>query len=85
MPKSQVKTKEELDNDSVIPAELKSALAKKTELVINHIAVIENALNEAIDDVVEDSETPITITEINAAIFNVLKKLNQREIMGLIK
>jgi hypothetical protein len=85
MPKSQVKTKEELDNDSVIPAELKSALAKKTELVINHISVIENALNEAIDDVVEDSETPITITEINAAIFNVLKKLNQREIMGLIK
>jgi hypothetical protein len=85
MSKSQVKTKEELDNDSVIPAELKSALAKKAELVINHIAVIESALNEAIDDIVEDSETPMTITEINAAIFNVLRKLNQREIMELIK
>lgn len=85
MAKSQVKTKEELDNDSIIPAELKDALTKKVELVINHIAVLENALNETIDDTVEAIETPMTITEINAAILNVLKKLNQREIMELIK
>ena len=80
-----VRTQEEIDNDNQIPAELKAQLTKKVEVVINHIGLLENAINEVIDDIVEDSETPITSTEINAALFNVLRKLNQREIMQLVK
>jgi hypothetical protein len=80
-----LRTQEEIDNDNQIPAELKAQLTKKVEVVINHIGLLENAINEVIDDIVEDSETPITSTEINAALFNVLRKLNQREIMQLVK
>ena len=80
-----VKTQEEIDNDNQIPAEMKAQLTKKVEVVINHIGLLENAINEVIDDIVEDSETPITSTEINAALFNVLRKLNQREIMQIVK
>jgi len=79
------KTQEEIDNDNQIPAELKAELTKKVEVVINHIGLLEDGINEIIDDIVEDSETPITSTEINAALFNVLRKLNQREIMQLVK
>ena len=80
-----LRTQEEIDNDNQIPAELKAQLTKKVEVVINHIGLLENAINEVIDDIVEDSETPITSTEINASLFNVLRKLNQREIMQLVK
>ena len=79
------KTQEEIDNDNQIPAEMKAQLTKKVESVINHIGLLENAINEVIDDIVEDSETPITSTEINASLFNVLRKLNQREIMQIVK
>jgi hypothetical protein len=79
------KTKNEIDNDSVIPAEMKEQLTQKVQGVLSNIGSLEAAINSAIDDVVEGSETPITATEINAALWNVLKKMNQQEIMQIIK
>lgn len=84
MGKGKGVTNEELKNDSVIPAELKEQLTKKVEGVLNNIGLLEAGINDAIDNVVENSENPITVIEINAALFNMLKKLNQREIMRLI-
>lgn len=82
---NEKRSKEEIQNDSIIPAELKEQLSKKVGMVIDSIGLLESGINNAIDDVVEGRETPITIVEINAALFNVLKKLNQREIMELVK
>ena len=72
-------------NDNMIPAELKEQLTKKVNLLLSNISAIEKAINDSIDDAIENSENPITITEINAALLNVLKKMNQREIMEIIK
>lgn len=72
-------------NDNMIPAELKEQLTKKVNLVLSNISAIEKTINDSIDDAIENSENPITITEINAALLNVLKKMNQREIMEIIK
>ena len=79
------KNKEELDNDNLIPAELKEQLSKKVGVVLNKIGLLETKIGNTIDDVVEESETPTTIAEINAALLNVLKKMNQKEIMEIIK
>jgi hypothetical protein len=77
--------KDELKNDSVIPVELKESLTKKVGMVVKNICLIEEKINNSIDDFVEESETPLTITEINSALLNVLKKMNQKEIMELVK
>ena len=78
------RTEEEIANDAMIPEEIKNELAEKVNKVINNIGLIERAISNGIDDVVEESENPITVTEINAALINVLMKMNKREIGQLI-
>lgn len=79
------KSQEWIDNDNVIPSELKAIFAEKVGKVVNNIGRIESAVNEAIDNAIDDSEDPITITEIYAGIFNVLKNFNKQEIMEMVK
>ena len=79
-------TEEEKINDEQIPAEVKEQLNSKVASVLNKIALVEKAVNDAIDDVVDDnSDFKFTTTEIQAALLNVLRKMNSREIMQLIK
>lgn len=78
------KTEEEM-NDGQIPAELKAQLTEKVGKVIDNIGKIEVAVNTAIDDVVESNEYPITVTEIQAGLLNVMKSLNSKEIMEIVK
>jgi hypothetical protein len=80
-----VKSKEEIENEAVIPAELKDKLAEKAKMVLTNIGNIEKAIDNAIDDTVETSENPITISEIYAALFNTLNKFSKQEIMQLVK
>ena len=79
------KSEEEIKNDNVIPVELKEQLTNKVKVVLENISMIENSISKAIDDSIESSDKPITISEINASLLNVLIKMNQREIMELIK
>lgn len=79
------KSEEEIKNDNVIPVELKEQLTNKVKVVLENISMIENSISKAIDDSIESSDKPITISEINASLLNVLRKMNQREIMELIK
>lgn len=85
MTPEELQEQEELANTSVIPAEVKEKLAKKVQTALNNIGRIESAINNTIDDEVMASEDPITITEITASLLNVLRKLNQKEIMELLK
>ena len=79
-------TEEEKINDEQIPAEVKEQLNSKVASVLNKIALVEKSVNDAIDDVVDDnSELQFTTTEIQAALLNVLRKMNSREIMQLVK
>lgn len=77
-------TEEEKTNDEQIPAELKEGLAKKVQTVLDNIGKIEAHINEAIDEAVEESEEPITISEIMSALIDVMKKMNSKDIMQLI-
>ena len=79
------KSEEEIKNDNVIPVELKEQLSNKVKAVLENISMIENSISKAIDDSIERSDKPITTTEINASLLNVLRKMNQREIMEVIK
>lgn len=85
MTPEQLQEQEELANASVIPAEIKEQLAKKVQTALNNIGRIESAINNTIDELVMESEDPITVTEITASLLNVLRKLNQKEIMELLK
>ena len=85
MTPEQLQEQEELANASVIPAEVKEQLAKKVQTALNNIGRIESAINNTIDELVMESEDPITVTEITASLLNVLRKLNQKEIMELLK
>lgn len=78
-------SQEWVDNDNMIPAEMKEKLAEKVGKILNNIGKVEAAINEAIDNVVDNNEEPITITEIYAGVFNVLKNLNKQEIMEMVK
>lgn len=78
------RTEEEIANDAMIPEEIKNELAEKVGKVINNIGLLEKTIANSIDDAVEESENPITVTEINAALINVLTKMNKREIGQLI-
>lgn len=77
------KTNQEKKNDEQIPAELKAQLTEKANKVLLNIGRIEIAINDAIDKIAE--ENPITISEIQAGLIKVMSKLNQREIMELLK
>lgn len=77
--------KEEIKNDEQIPAELKSQLTEKVSKVIDNIGKVEAAVTNAIDDVIDGNEYPITVTEIQAGLLNVMKNFNKKEIMILIK
>ena len=57
----------------------------KATSMFNTINLIEKSIKDGIDTIVENSEVPITLTEINSALLNVLKKFNQTEIMEIIK
>lgn len=78
------RTKEEIANDAQIPTELKEKLNEKVQSVLNNIGMIEKKINTAIDDAVEELDGQITATELNAALLNVMRKLNQQEIMQII-
>ena len=76
----------ENEEGSGIPAEMKVQLAEKVGPVLRNIGLLEKAIDNAIDTTVDDnSGMSITVTEINAALLRVLKKMNQAEIMQLIK
>ena len=78
------KSKEEIENDLMIPESIKNELVKKTNDVLKNISRVEKFIIGAIDDAVELSDSEITVSEINAALINALKKFNQQEIMRLI-
>lgn len=77
------KTKQEKKNDEEIPAELKAQLTEKANKILGNIGRVEIAINDTIDTIAE--EAPITVSEIQAGLLKVMSKLNQREIMQLIK
>lgn len=82
---TEIRTEEEVNNDNVIPAEMKEQLAEKVNVVLKHIALIETAINNAIDTAIEEIDEPITVPEIIAALLNASKRMNQNEIMQLVR
>lgn len=76
-------TEEEKRNDEQIPAELKAQLTEKVGTVLSNIGKIEAAVSDAIDNIAE--ENTMTITEIQAGLLKVISKMNQREIMQILK
>lgn len=78
-------TEEEKINDEQIPSELKEQLTKKVSSVLTKIGLIEKSINNAIEDAIEDIDLEVTTIEINAALLNVMKRINSREIMQLVK
>lgn len=75
--------KNEINNSNM--DELNKQLSDKVALVMDKIGLIEKAIIVTIEDAIEDCETPTTITEINAALLNVLRKMNRDEIMHMLK
>lgn len=82
---TEIRPEEEVKNDNAIPAEMKEQLADKVNTVLRHIALIENAINNAIDDTIEEINEPITVPEIISALLNASKRMNQNEIMQLVR
>ena len=76
-------TEEEKRNDEQIPAELKAQLTEKVSMVLSNISKIEIAVSDAIDNIAEGNT--MTITEIQAGLLKVISKMNQREIMQILK
>lgn len=59
-------------------------LVKKVNSFLDDINEMEKEISNTIDDFVEKNEKPITITQINCALINILKKMNQKELTNLI-
>jgi hypothetical protein len=78
-------SEEEIKNDQQIPAEIKSKLVERVNNLTSNINNIEVAIKSSIEDAVDNNEIPITVTEIQSALLNVMKDFNKKEIMNLVK
>lgn len=52
--------------------------------ILENIEVIEKSIKNGIDDAVDDLSGMVTITEVYAALINVLKSFSKQEITKII-
>lgn len=57
----------------------------KIENALNNISTIQKFIEKAIDDSIGECKNQVTVTEIQSALINVIKRFNQKELLTLVK
>ena len=71
----------EQENDNAVPAEIKAKLNESVKGTLHRISLFDKKIREAIDDVIDENSGEVfTVTEINAALLNILSEFNRKEI-----
>ena len=75
----------EQENDNAVPAEIKEKLNESVKGTLHRISLFDKKIREAIDDVIDENSGEVfTVTEINAALLNILSDFNRKEITQTI-
>ena len=56
----------------------------KIDNTLNNISKIQKSIEKAIDDSIDECQNQVTVTEIQSALINVLKKFNQKELLTYV-